>query len=151
MTSSWACILRWCVGFRNVEFMQPLFWECVFLLLFMLSDAGLAPPYKSTSLLSYAGEGCDLFGGVLSCERVGVWVVIGLFVLAGSMLNHRTVCLQPFQMFILCRCASVFVPSSCVSYLLKGIMWLVGLLSVPVSILGLRRAFEVNYVSAHLV
>lgn len=59
--------------------------------------------------------------------------------------------MQPFPILTLCRRAWVFVPSSCVAYLLKGTCVACRTLSVPTSFVGLRRAFEVKYVAACLV
>ena len=84
----------------------------------------MAPSDVSICLHAFGIAGCGSFGGVQSCTREGVWVVLGLFVLAGSMLVHRTVGMLPF---LLLSCATLMVchglpRGSCVAYHENGIL-----------------------------
>jgi hypothetical protein len=88
----------------------------------MPSEADMAPSDVSICLHAFGIVGCGSFGGVESSRREGVWVVIGLFLLAGSMLVHRTVGMLSF---LLSPSAmehfGVFSSGSCVAYLWNGI------------------------------
>lgn len=67
-------------------------------------------------------------------------MVVGMFVLTGSMLEHRTVLTHASVKFTFAVVHWVFVPGSCVAYLLEGTLVACWTLSIP-AFDGLRGAF----------
>lgn len=73
-----------------------------------------------------------------------------MFVLTGSMLEHRTVLTHASVKFTFAVVHWVFVPGSCVAYLLEGTLVACWTLSIP-AFDGLRRAFVAIHNFTYLV
>lgn len=104
----------------------------------------MAPFDVSICLHAFGIVGCGSFHGVGSSRREGVWVVIRLFLLAGSMLLHRTVGMLSFYCHHMPLALWCSLLGSCVAYCWNSIY-----VAWNIFHLGLHVGMMLDFYAAH--